>query len=526
MENNQDTAKKLTGAAGIIMLATLLSRITGFLRTLLITTSMMPKGYSDEFLLAFTLPDLVYDLLAGGAIAAAMIPVLSTYLAKGKEKTGWNAISTFMNITVVIMLILEVIFFVFTDSLLGILAAGYNAGSSGDKDLLIRLTRILLLSAPFMMMAGQLNGILNSYKRFAAASFGPVIYNLCTIISIGIFGSKNAELTAWGVVFGAVIFFVFQFIATFKHFIYYRPRLNLKDQAFKRLIHLAVPSLLSSTVIEVNLIISRGYATYFDEGMLTLLNSANRTWQLPLGIFAQSIGIALLPTLSEHFASENFQEFKRILYKGLKVVFLLSLPTCVIMIILNQDIMRVMFKWGDFSEQGVFYGGLSLMGYSAALVFASMTALMTRAFYAIHDSKTPLISGLFSILANYIFNSFFRDFTGIGIAGTALAYSLSAFVNTMILLFAFKRKAGVDIISENFGYIVKAVIAVIPAGLVTFGLNLLLRPDIDSKISQLFAICVPIVGGVGLFWLVLLKMNIPEIEYINNLVGSRFKRKS
>ena len=118
MENNmnsQDTAKKLTGAAVIVMSATLLSRITGFLRTLLISTYMMPQGYSDEFLLAFTLPDLVYDLLAGGAIAAAMIPVLSTYLAKDNEKTGWKAVSTFMNLSVIFMLALELVFFIFTD---------------------------------------------------------------------------------------------------------------------------------------------------------------------------------------------------------------------------------------------------------------------------------------------------------------------------------------------------------------------------------------------------------------------------
>ncbi len=522
MGDKQDSVKKLTGAAGIVMLSTLLSRLTGFLRTLLISTTMMPKGYSDEFLLAFTLPDLVYDLLAGGAIAAALIPVLSTYLAKGNEKTGWKAISTFMNITVIIMLILEVIFFSFTDSLLGILAPGFNGGT-GDKALLIRLTRILLLSAPFMMMAGQLMGILNSYKRFAVASLGPVIYNLCTILSIALFGSKSAELTAWGVVFGVTVFFAVQFAAAYRHFIHYKPRLFLRSQAFKKLLALAIPSLLSSTIIEINLIIARGYATYADQGMLTLLNNANRTWQLPLGIFAQSIGIALLPTLSEHFASENFDEFKKILYKGLRVVFLLCVPATLLMMILNQDIMRIIFKWGHYSEREVFYSGVILLGYATALVFSSIMTLMTRAFYSIHDSKTPLISGLFGILANYLFNSFFMNNTSIGIAGTALSYTITAFVNMMILLYAFKKKTGVDIIAENFGYIVKTVGAVIPSGLVVYVLNILIRPNIESKISQIFAILLPAAAGLGLFWWALVKLKIPETAYIRDLVNSRLK---
>ena len=524
--NSQDTAKKLTGAAVIVMSATLLSRITGFLRTLLISTYMMPQGYSDEFLLAFTLPDLVYDLLAGGAIAAAMIPVLSTYLAKDNEKTGWKAVSTFMNLSVIFMLALELVFFIFTDELLGVLAAGYNGVNSGDRELLIRLTRILLLSAPFMMMAGQFNGILNSYKHFTAAAFGPVIYNICTILSIAAFGKTSAELTSWGVVLGAAIFFLIQLAATRKHFIYYRPKLFIRNQAFRELIYLAVPSLLSSTIIEINLIITRGYATYYDQGMLTLLNNANRTWQLPLGIFAQSIGIALLPTLSEHFASKNLDDFKDVLYKGLKVVFLLSLPTCVIMMIMSPDIMRVLFKWGSsFSELNVFYSGLCLFAYSAALVFASTMALMTRAFYSIHDSKTPLIGGLIGIGTNYLFNSFFMTFTGIGIAGTALAYSLSACVNMLILLFAFKSKTGIDVLFENFRHILKVGGAVIPAGVITYLAKLVIRPNVESKISQVIALIIPMAAGLGVFWLILMKMKVPEIQYINHLVLSKIHRK-
>lgn len=522
MGDKQDSAKKLTGAAGIVMLSTLLSRITGFLRTLLISTQMMPKGYSDEFLLAFTLPDLVYDLLAGGAIAAALIPVLSTYLAKGNEKTGWKAIGTFMNATLIIMVILEVIFFSFTGSLLSLLAPGFNEGT-GDKELLIRLTRILLLSAPFMMLAGQLMGILNSYKRFAMASMGPVIYNICTILSIAIFGNKSAELTAWGVVVGVVIFFAVQFAAAFRHFKHYKPKLYLKSQAFKKLLALAIPSLVSSTIIEVNLIIARGYATYADEGMLTLLNNANRTWQLPLGIFAQSIGIALLPTLSEHFASENYSEFKKILYKGLRVVFMLCMPCTVFMMILNQDIMRIIFKWGEYSEREVFFSGLILLGYATALIFSSMLTLMTRSFYSIHDSTTPLLSGVFGIVANYLFNAIFMNFTSLGIAGTALAYTISAFVNMMILMCAFKKKTGVDVIADNFGHMLKVIVAVIPSGLVTVGLHFLIRPNVESKISQILAIIPPVAAGIGLFWYALVSLRIPETVFIRDLIKSRIK---
>jgi len=524
MESIQEQSRKLTGVATLVMLGTLLSRITGFLRNVLITTQMKPMGYSDEFILAFTLPDLIYDLLAGGAIAAAFIPILSTYLTKGKERAGWKAVSTFMNLSVILMVVLEIVFFIFTDSFLGILASGYREGTTGNKELLIKLTRILLLNAPFMMMAGQMNGILNSYKRFAIAAFGPVIYNICTIISIAIFGARSAESTAWGVVAGGGVFFLIQFSGAYRHFVYYRPKLYLKSNAFNELIRQAIPSLISSTIIEVNVIISRSYATFYESGMVTILNNANRTWQLPLGIFAQSIGIALLPTLSEQYAKEKPDDFKRVLYNGLRTVYLLSLITSVIMMILSDDIMRALFKWGNSgSEYDVFYGGLCLLAYSTTLVFSSTIAMMTRAFYSIHDSKTPLFGGIFGIVILYILNAGFNNFTDIGIAGTALAYSISAFFNMMVYILAFRKKTGIDVITDNFGYIVKAVMAAIPAGLITYGIKILVRPDINSKLSQILALCVPAAGGLGLFWFILLKLKTPEITYINNLVLSRLK---
>lgn len=525
MDNSADSVRKLTGAAGLVMFGTLLSRITGFLRNVLITTQMKPMGYSDEFILAFTLPDLVYDLLAGGAIAAAFIPILSTYLTKGNERTGWKAVSTFMNLSVILMVVLEIVFFIFTDSFLALFASGYKNGTSGDKELLIKLSRTLLLNAPFMMLAGQMNGILNSYKRFAVAAFGPVIYNICTILSIAVFGAKSAELTAWGVVAGGAVFFAIQFTGAFRHFANYRPKLFIKSEAFGELIRQAIPSLISSTIIEINIIISRSYATFYEEGMVTILNNANKTWQLPLGLFAQSIGIALLPTLSEHYARENPDDFKRVLYKGLRVVYLLAFITSLLMMILSGDIMRILFKWGSSgTEADVFYGGLCLMAYSSTLVFSSMIALMTRAFYSVHDSKTPLFGGLLGIVILYLLNILFRNATNIGIAGTALAYSISAFVNMMVYMLAFRKKTGIDIITDNFGYIVKSIIGAIPAGLAAYGLSILVRPDIKSKISQIAAICVPVAGGLGLFWLIMLKLRISEITYINNLVLSKLRK--
>ncbi|NLY19198.1 MAG: murein biosynthesis integral membrane protein MurJ, partial [Clostridiaceae bacterium] len=172
--------KQLSGTAALVMFATLLSRITGFLRNVLISSIMSPKGYSDEFWVAFSLPDLAFDLLIGGAIAAAIIPILASSLSKGEEREGWKAVGTFINVTVIAVIFVEILFFIRTPFFVSIVAKGYQEGTEQFR-LTVKLTRILLPSAVFMILAGQSNGILNAYNKFAAASFGPVIYNMCVI---------------------------------------------------------------------------------------------------------------------------------------------------------------------------------------------------------------------------------------------------------------------------------------------------------------------------------------------------------
>lgn len=526
--NGAKKNSRLLGATGIIMFATLLSRVTGFLRTMLISTVMKPKGYSDEFLLAFSLPDIAFNLLAGGAIAAALIPVMSSLLAKDREEDAWKALSTFLNLSMAALVVLEIVFLFWTDGILALVAAGYAdaAANRGDREMLVRLTRILLLNVPFMMIAGQCNGILNSYRKFAAAAFGPVVYNLCTIVGIAVFGGIDVYLTAWMIVASAALFFLLQLWSTRHEFRRYRPRLELRNPAFRRMIRQAVPSLASSSIVEFNNIVARGFATFMEKGMITLLNNANRTWQLPMGIFAQSIGIAMLPTLSAHHAAKETDAFRRLFNRGMRAVFLISLPMAAILLVEGDQVMRLLFKWGHpaDAEKDVFYGGVALMGYSAALLFASLVGMTIRAFYAIHDSMTPLVSGLLGIAVNYGFNAAFHHYTHLGIAGTALAYTITSFFNMMFLLLVFGRRTGIRFFADNRRVFALSTLAVLPAGAVMWLLTRMLRPAVDSKLSQIVCVAVPALACLVVFYLLSRAMHIREMEMIRDMVASRMGR--
>ncbi len=515
---------KVGGAAGMIMFATLLSRVTGFLRTYFIYAVMKPKGYSDEFLLAFSLPDITFNLLAGGAIAAALIPVMSSFISKGREEDAWKALSTFLNVSMIALVVLEVFFFIFTEGFLGMIAPGYAGRAPAERAMLVSLTRILLLNVPFMMLAGQCNGILNSYRKFAAAAFGPVVYNICTIIGIVAFGGTDVYLTAWGIVGSAGIFFVVQMAATWKQFSRYRPQMEWRHPAFRKMIKQAVPSLLSSSINEFNNVMTRSFATLFDKGMLTLLNNANRTWQLPMGIFAQSIGIAMLPTLSAHHAANETEAFRRLFYRGCRAVILICLPISVIMAVQGDQIMRLLFTWNPNQEADVYNSGIALAGYAAALIFASVLGMTIRAFYAMHDSITPLISGILGIAVNYGFNAIFQRFTNFGIGGTALAYTATSIFNTVLLLAVFSKKTNTHFYRDNLVFFLKSTVSMLPPTMVLWAMVRLIHPNVGSKVSQIFCMAVPALACCLLFYFMGILLRIKEMTLLRDMVTARLKR--
>ena len=279
-----------------------------------------------------------------------------------------------------------------------------------------------------------------------------------------------------------VFSFLLQMWATRHAFRQYRLRLELRHPAFRRMLRQAVPSLISSTVVEINNVMARSFASFMQTGMTTLLNNANRTWQLPMGIFAQSIGIAMLPSLSAHHAAGETDAFRQMFNRGMRAVFLISLPLSLILLVEGEQIMRLLFKWGSSPEEDVFFSGAALMGYSIALLCASLVGMTIRAFYAMHDSVTPLLAGLAGIGMNYLFNALFRHYAQIGIAGDpSLAYSISAFLQMMILLLLFSRKTGFPFFSDNIRVFGRSLVAMVPSSLVLWALTLLLRPQSRSE---------------------------------------------
>ena len=512
---------RLAGAAAIIMSATIISRITGFFREMLIPAKM-GKEAADAYYIAFLLPDLMNELLVGGAVAAALIPILAGFISNDREEDGWKAAGTFINIIIILMLFFTVIGIIFTPSMLNVVASGFKAGKIEQYELAVRLTRIMFPSVGFLMLAGLCNGILNSYHKFAVAAYGPVIYNLGSIISILLFGSKSPELTAYGVMASAFIFFAFQFAFSFKHFKFYRPTLFLKSEEFKKLINLAIPSLLASTIVQVNIIISKSFATKLAAGRVTALQMADRTWRLPLGIFAQSIGVAMLPSLSAHYATKNYRDYKKTLYQCLKTVLLFSIPSTFGLLVLSQSVIRTIFMFGKVDEAQVKVAAGALFVYSIALIYQSVVLIMNRAYYSSNDTKTPLYIGIVTIIINYLLNVIFINKTGFDVYGMALAFVISNIINSFLLVLIFGKKIKSNIISDIFSFLVKVFGASLAMAAVIYLLNLIMPFSNASKIGQIIYLSVETIIGAFVYLFLVLLMKVEEARYAVRTVLKKF----
>lgn len=495
----------------LIMTSVVLSRVLGFVRTALIPIKMNGlSNVADAYNTAFKIPDLMYSMLIGGAIASSLIPVLAGYVSKGEEKKGWRSISSFMNVVAIIMFIFVILGVIFTKPLVHMLVPGYDAQTLA---LTVNLTRILMPITFFMMLAGICNGIMNSYNEFIVPAFGPCLYNLACILSIALFSNSDpsdnygVKKVVLGIVICAGLYFIFQFAFSYKHFKNnYRTIIAYKESDFKLLIALAIPSLLTSMLGQVNQIISNYFAAFFDTGSVTTLELVNKTWQMPLGIIAQAIGIAMLPSLSAVYENDKVKEVIFKINSSLRLVLFLSIPSAVGLSILSKPLIQVLFNFGTIDKKGIELASMLLIGYSLGLVMQCIITIMYRVYFSTKNSIIPFWGSLIGVVFNYIIAFTLHNTTDIGIFSIPLAFSFSSVLTLVFLSLLFKTRIKSYSFRGNMPIIFKSILSALIMGIVIFILERFVMPSLFQadiaeirKINQFIWILIEFVIGVIVF---------------------------
>ena len=430
----------ITAAAILVGTFSLLSRVLGVFRDRILAGEFGAGEILDVYYSAFRIPDLIYNLLILGALSAGFIPVFSALIkkmkcnddfyfcySKGENKEAWNLVSNILNVLIIVLLFFSIIGLIFAPQLIDLIAPGF---SPELKDSATTLTRIMFFSPLFLGISSLLGGVLQSFKNFLMFSLAPIFYNL-GIIAGAVFFVPIIGISglAWGVVLGAFLHMIIQVPSVKVLGFRWKIFINLKDRSLREIFKMMVPRTLSLAISQINLLVVTIIASTLAAGSLTIFNFANNLQSFPIGIFGISFAVAAFPALSSA-AFNNEKLIKNFSYALRQILFFI-IPSTILLITLRAQVIRVVYGTGEFSWTDTVLT-IDALGFFALSLFAQATIpLLTRVFYARHNSRVPFYIGLIVVIIN-IFLSLFLG-KRMGVAGLALAFSLSSILNFMIL---------------------------------------------------------------------------------------------
>lgn len=516
--------KGVARATGIIMISMFLSRVLGFVRDTAMTTQFGRSNLTDAYIAAFSIPDLLYNLLVGGALSAAFIPVFSSYLAQGKEDEGWEVASTVINIAVVGLTVGILLGEYFTPYLIPIVAKNFH----GEKlALTVKLSRIMFPAVLFTGLNGLMMGILNSYKDFIYPAMGALIYNI-GIIAMGVLLGPHLGIAGFsvGVIVGVIGNFLIQFPSLIRmRKMKYRPVFNLKHPGVKKIGLLMLPVLIGLSVGQINLLVNQNLASGLASGSITALRMANRLMLVPIGIFGYSISMAIFPNLTAYAATGRMDDYKKIFSRGMRSILFITIPAAVGMMVLGIPLVRLLFEQGKFYHDDTVATASVLFFYSIGMFAQAAVFVVTRGFYALHDTKTPLKWGIWTILGNYILNHLFIAY--LGARGLALAYSITGIMDMMALLYLLRRKVGPLGMKNIVVSALKITAAALIMGAGAF-LTVHYFEDLISvhrKLVQLAEVLLVMSVSTGIYLGVARLFKMEEVDMVLRILLKRFRRK-
>lgn len=501
----------LTLSTLLMMLGLLLSKLTGQLREILVVPVLGYGVVSDAFVIGFQVPDLFYQLLVGGAIQAAITPTLAAATVRGRERDGWRSVSIFINITALVMLCAVIIGQLGAPFLVGI----YNRGKEPEiVDLAVRVTRALFPQTFFMMLAALCIGILNAYKKFASTSFGPSIYNVCVILAMLILGQASpfgAVRVASGVLIAGCIYFLMQFTLARNELKNYVFSFDTKDAGFRRLLKLAIPTLISGSIVQINTIILTGFANQF-AGAATSLRQAATTWQLPYGVFVVAIGNVMLPSLAALNAARKKTESSRLLGRSLRTALFLVIPSAALFLAMQQDVIRAIFQWNTaYSNETVAITASILRWYCLAMVAQTFVFLINQAFYARRMTHIALFNGLLTLVLNTVLCLLLTRIEFLGVSALSLAYTITSIISSVLLYKLYRHQDKAAAPARLWPFMLRALTCTTALLLVVIGLNFLpLQPV--HKIGQLIWLAVRSLIGLAAYLVLAWYLRMPELQ--------------
>ncbi|MEF8847414.1 MAG: murein biosynthesis integral membrane protein MurJ [Candidatus Paceibacterota bacterium] len=544
-------SNSITSAAGLLAASTVISRLLALVRDGLLAGKFGAGVATDIYFAAFRIPDLVYNFLIAGGLVVAFLPLFSEFYSEDEER-AWEFTSNILNIFLVLLVVTCAVLFLLTPLLIDLIAPGFNAAQQAKT---VMLTRLMFLSPIFFGLSSIFSGVLHHFKKFLAYALAPVLYNLGIIFGIivlsprfGIFG------VATGVVSGAFLHWLIQIPAAKKCGFSYKLSLRW-NQTVKKMFKLMIPRSLAMASQQINLIVITAIASTIGEGSVAVFNFANNLRRLPIGLVAIPFSVATFPVLSRSWARGEREKFKASFSRTFRGILFLVIPISLLVFILRAHLVRLILGslGKEFGWQATRLTAASLGLFCIGVFGSALIALVTRAFFALKDTKTPtlvtLVGVTLSIGLSFLlvwvlgFSNGFRSLLvgllklegirDIAVVGLPLAFSAAMVVQFLVLLFTFVRKMKklnldgtiLPEIAHSSKKIISASVGMIPFVYLTL---YLINPLVNTSTVLGLLVQGFSAGLVGVLVFLVINMIVgtPELQVVKETLNRALSRKS
>jgi putative peptidoglycan lipid II flippase len=516
----------------------MLSRVTGLVREIVMARLFGAGMTYDAFLLGFRIPNLTRDLFAEGALSSAFIPTFTEYLTNRGKKEAAELANLVATMIVMVVGAVCLLGMVFSPQLVDLLAPGFRS-VPGKFELAVTLTRIMCPFLLLVALAAQAMGILNARNRFAIPALASSFFNVGSVgvgLAIGYYlgpylGFGLIEGMAVGVVCGGGLQLLWQVPSLRREGFHFRFRINWSDPGLRRIIGMMGPAIIGAAAVQINVMVNTNFASRIEDplrgpdGPVSWLGYAFRFMQLPLGVFGVAIASATLPSLSRSAASGRVEEFRRTLSRSLGMVFLLTVPSSVGLAVLGRTLIAAIYEGGKFEAYDTQQTALALTYYALGLAGYSAIKILVPAYYAVGDSRTPMVISLLSIGVNLAAVLLLIEYTQLGHAGLALSTSLVALVGFAVLFWILRGRIGGIYGKSLTASLIRVVFASAAMGVGVSYLSEVLHAWLggvrgDDLIELM--ICVP--AGVLLYYWLCRITKVPELELAANAIAGPVAR--
>ncbi|MBN2439215.1 MAG: murein biosynthesis integral membrane protein MurJ [Deltaproteobacteria bacterium] len=509
---------RVVRAAGVVGMATMLSRVFGFLRDMIVAGLFGAGLTTDAFFVAFRIPNLLRRLLAEGSLTVSFVPVFTEYLKNRTREEALELADIAFTALSILLVVVSLAGILFSPLIVTIMAPGFVKTPS-QYGLAVFLTRMMFPYILLISLVALCMGILNSLRHFAAPALSPVVLNLAMILSALIlrgFFREPITALAVGVMAGGVLQLAMQWPFLIRMGVRLKPNFRFRHPGVRRIGLLMLPAAFGAAIYQINIFIGTILASLLPTGSVSYLYYADRIVELPLGVFAIAVGTATLPSFSEQVAQGRFDELKRTIAFSLRLILFITIPATVALIALRVPIISVLFQRGAFSIQSTLLTSQALLCYAVGLWAFSVIRIIVSAFYSLQDTKAPMKAAIVALIVNAAFSVALMF--PLQHAGLALATSIATAVNVGMLWIILRKRIGKLLDREFYRSLCRTSLA----SLIMWGVILLIGLVHSWSITEpfdarLIHLILCIAGGAAAFFGAAFLLKCPEM---NDAIGS------